>query len=61
MTDPNELQERMASALERQAKAMEMIAQRVDLLIQRLAGDDLDEQDAEPQTYMDGTPISGGA
>lgn len=61
MTYPNELQERMASALERQAKAMELVAQRLDLLIQHLAGDDLDEQDAEPQTYMDGTPIRDGA
>lgn len=55
-----ELQQRMTSALERQAKAMELIAQRLDLLIQNLAGDEPDDPDAEPQTYMDGTPINGG-
>ena len=61
MTDHNELQERMVAALERQAKSMELVAQRLDLLIQNLAGEDPDDPDAEPQAYMDGTPISGGA
>lgn len=55
------LAERMTLALERQAMAMELVAQRVDLLIQHLAGDDPDDPDAEPQAYMDGTPIKGGA
>lgn len=45
---------RIAVAQERGAEAMEKIGDRLDLLIQAMADDE--DPDAQPHTYMDGTP-----
>lgn len=50
------LLERVTAAQEAQAKAMQVIADRLDLLIQALAEDEPEDPDAQPLTYMDGTP-----
>lgn len=50
------LLERVTAAQEAQAKAMQMVAERLDLLIQALAEDEPEDTDAQPLTYMDGTP-----
>lgn len=50
------LLERVTAAQETQAKAMQVIADRLDLLIQALAEDEPEGPDAQPLTYMDGTP-----
>lgn len=50
------LLERVTAAQEAQAKAMQVVAERLDLLIQALAEDEPEDPDAQPLTYMDGTP-----
>jgi hypothetical protein len=50
------LLERTATAQEAQARAMQLIADRLDLLIQAMAEDEPGDPDAQPLTYMDGTP-----
>lgn len=50
------LLERVTAAQEAQAKAMQMVAERLDLLIQALAEDEPEDPNAQPLTYMDGTP-----
>lgn len=49
------LLERTVAAQEAQAQAMERIAERLDLLIQAMA-EDLEDPDAQPLRYMDGSP-----
>jgi hypothetical protein len=50
------LLERQVRAQESTAQAMERIAQRLDLLIQAMAEDEPEDPDAQPHTYMDGSP-----
>jgi hypothetical protein len=50
------LLERVTAAQEAQAKAMQVMAERLDLLIQALAEDEPEDPNAQPLTYMDGTP-----
>lgn len=50
------LLERVTAAQEAQAKAMQVVAERLDLLIQALAEDEPEDPNAQPLTYMDGTP-----
>jgi hypothetical protein len=50
------LLERVTAAQEAQAKAMQVMAERLDLLIQALAEDEPEDSNAQPLTYMDGTP-----
>ena len=50
------LLERVTAAQEAQAKAMQGMAERLDLLIQALAEDEPEDPNAQPLTYMDGTP-----
>jgi hypothetical protein len=50
------LLERVTAAQEAQAKAMQVVAERLDLLIQALAEDEPENPNAQPLTYMDGTP-----
>lgn len=50
------LLQRIAVAQERGAAAMETLADRLDLLIQALGSDEPEDPDAQPRTYMDGTP-----
>ncbi len=50
------LLERVTAAQEAQAKAMQAVAERLDLLIQALAEDEPEDPNAQPLTYMDGTP-----
>ena len=49
------LLERTVAAQEAQAQAMQVIADRLDLLIQAMA-EEPEDPDAQPRTYMDGTP-----
>ncbi|MBD1602341.1 hypothetical protein [Pseudomonas typographi] len=48
---------RIAVAQERGAEAMEKIGDRLDLLIQAMAEDEPEDPDAQPRTYMDGSPV----
>ena len=50
------LLERATAAQEAQAKAMQVMAERLDLLIHALAEDEPEDPNAQPLTYMDGTP-----
>jgi hypothetical protein len=50
------LLERVVAAQEAQAKAMQLIAERLDLLIQAMAEGEPEDPDAQPLTYMDGSP-----
>lgn len=50
------LLERIAVAQEAQAKATQQMSDRLGLLIQALAEDEPEDPDAQPRTYMDGSP-----
>ena len=57
MSDPLiSLLERLVIAQESTAQSMSQVAQRLDLLIQAMAGDEPEDPDAQPLTYMDGSP-----
>ncbi len=57
MSDPLiSLLERLVAAHESTAKSMSQVADRLDLLIQAMANDEPEDPDAQPLTYMDGTP-----
>lgn len=57
MSDPLiSLLERLMTAQESSAKAMNQVAERLDLLIQAMAENEPEDPDAQPRTYMDGTP-----
>lgn len=57
MNDPLiSLLERLVTAQESIAQSMSRVAERLDLLIQAMAGDEPEDPDALPRTYMDGTP-----
>lgn len=57
MNDPLiSLLERLVTAQESTAQSMSRVAERLDLLIQAMADDEPEDPDAQPQTYMDGTP-----
>lgn len=50
------LLERQVRAQESTAQAMDRIAQRLDLLIQAMDEGEPEDPDAQPRTYMDGSP-----
>lgn len=50
------LLERQVLAQESSAQSLDQIAQRLDLLIQAMAEGEPEDPDAQPMTYMDGTP-----
>lgn len=50
------LLERLVIAQENTAQSTNQIAQRLDLLIQAMGEDEPEDPDAQPLTYMDGTP-----
>jgi hypothetical protein len=50
------LLERIAVAQEAQAQSTQQMSDRLGLVIQALAEDDSVDPDAQPRTYMDGTP-----
>jgi uncharacterized coiled-coil protein SlyX len=50
------LLERLVVAQENTAQSMSQVADRLDLLIQAMASDEPEDPDAQPLTYMDGTP-----
>jgi len=50
------LLERIAVAQEAQAQATQQMSDRLGLLIQALAEDEPEDPDAQPRTYMDGSP-----
>lgn len=50
------LLERIVAAQEAQAKAMQEMSERLGLLIQAMGEDESEDPDAQPRTYMDGTP-----
>ena len=50
------LLERIAAAQEAQAQATQQMSDRLGLLIQALAEDEPEDPDAQPRTYMDGSP-----
>lgn len=57
MNDPLiSLLERMVVAQESTAQSTSQVADRLDLLIQAMANDEPEDPDAQPLTYMDGTP-----
>lgn len=57
MSDPLiSLLERLVVAQENTAQSMSQVAQRLDLLIQAMAEDEPEDPDAQPMTYMDGSP-----
>lgn len=57
MSDPLiSLLERLVVAQESTAQSMSQVAQRLDLLIQAMAEDEPEDPDAQPLTYMDGSP-----
>lgn len=57
MNDPLiSLLERLVVAHESTAQSMSQVADRLDLLIQAMASDEPEDPDAQPLTYMDGTP-----
>ncbi|OFJ45693.1 hypothetical protein BJN42_11755 [Pseudomonas koreensis] len=57
MSDPLiSLLERLVVAQESTAQSMNQVAQRLDLLIQAMAEDEPEDPDAQPLTYMDGSP-----
>ncbi|HEY0290703.1 MAG TPA: hypothetical protein VGC62_27480 [Pseudomonas sp.] len=52
----NSLLERIAIALEANAEATQAMVDRADLLIQAMAEEEPEDPDAQPRTYMDGSP-----
>ncbi|MNC83888.1 hypothetical protein [Pseudomonas azerbaijanoccidentalis] len=57
MNDPLiSLLERLVIAQESTAQSMSQVADRLDLLIQAMGEDEPEDPDAQPLTYMDGTP-----
>ena len=50
------LLERLVLAQESTAQSMSQVADRLDLLIQAMGEDEPEDPDAQPLTYMDGTP-----
>ena len=50
------LLERLVSAQESTAQSMSQVAERLDLLIQAMSEDEPEDPDAQPRTYMDGSP-----
>jgi hypothetical protein len=50
------LLERLVLAQESTAQSMSQVADRLDLLIQAMGSDEPEDPDAQPRTYMDGTP-----
>lgn len=57
MSDPLiSLLERLVGAQESTARSMSQVADRLDLLIQAMDEDEPEDPDAQPRTYMDGTP-----
>ena len=50
------LLERIATALEAQAQSTQQMSERLGLLIQAMAEDEPEHPDAQPRTYMDGSP-----
>lgn len=50
------LLERQVLAQESSARSLDQIAQRLDLLIQAMDEGEPEDPDAQPMTYMDGTP-----
>jgi len=48
--------ERQVLAQESTAQALNQISQRLDLLIQAMAEEEPEDPDAQPLTYMDGSP-----
>ena len=50
------LLERIATALEAQADSTQQMSDRLGLLIQAMAEDEPEDPDAQPRTYMDGSP-----
>jgi hypothetical protein len=57
MSDPLiSLLERLVISQESAAQSMIQVAARLDLLIQAMAEDDPEDPDAQPLTYMDGSP-----
>lgn len=50
------LLERLVIAQESAAQSMSQVAERLDLLIQAMGEDEPEDPDAQPRTYMDGSP-----
>lgn len=50
------LLERLVIAQESTARSMSQVAERLDLLIQAMGEDEPEDPDAQPRTYMDGSP-----